>query len=544
MKPPLCSTVMKSIVACAIALCVSALPAKAADPAQSTATRNFEKTLTLGANQTLAMEHTFGEVRIHGENGREVKISAAIRVQAATQEEADRNVEQIKIEVSQDADGIKVRTVYPTENAWYFRVGRGPSGFSVDYDIAVPSDAKLWLRSGFGNVNIRNVRGWADVENGHGNLEMRDSGAAKLINSFGQVEATGVEGNLTVVDNNGAVSVSAVKGTVDVKDRFANITVSNVQGAVSVAGGNGAVEVTDAGAVTVNNSFGSVNARNIHGDLTVSDNNGWIDANTVSGAATLDGSFVAITFTNVNGHVKCTSANGKVKGGPTGEDVYVKTTFGEVQLEQIGGSIEVEDSNGAINAKGIKGHATLSTSFGAIDAASVHKGVRAVTGNGRISLSEIGGDTYAKTNFGAVNVQRVTGALTMENSNGPVTANSVSGDATAKTSFGPATLDDIGGSITVENQNGAVVLSAARQSSACKNINVKTSYSPIQVRLTEGAGYNVSARTSFGRINSELSITTSGAIGGDSLNGKIGNGGCTLSLTNANGNIDILKLSK
>jgi hypothetical protein len=39
-------------------------------------------------------------------------------------------------------------------------------------------------------------------------------------------------------------------------------------------------------------------------------------------------------------------------------------------------------------------------------------------------------------------------------------------------------------------------------------------------------------------------ITTSGQVGGDSLNGKIGNGACTLSLTNSNGNIEILKLAK
>jgi hypothetical protein len=64
------------------------------------------------------------------------------------------------------------------------------------------------------------------------------------------------------------------------------------------------------------------------------------------------------------------------------------------------------------------------------------------------------------------------------------------------------------------------------------------------VRLPESAGYNLTARTSFGRINSELPVTSTGQLGGDSLNGKIGNGGCTLSLTNANGSIDILKLSR
>jgi DUF4097 and DUF4098 domain-containing protein YvlB len=170
--------------------------------------------------------------------------------------------------------------------------------------------------------------------------------------------------------------------------------------------------------------------------------------------------------------------------------------------------------------------------------------VRATTGNGRISLADMGADTYAKTSFGAVTVQRVNGNLTIENSNGQVTASSVKGDATARTSFAAVTLDDIGGHMTVDNQNGAIMLTAARTSTGCKDISAKTSFSPIQVRLPENAGYSLTARTSFGRINSELPITTVGQVGGDSLTGKIGNGTCTLSLTNSNGNIEILKLTK
>jgi hypothetical protein len=132
----------------------------------------------------------------------------------------------------------------------------------------------------------------------------------------------------------------------------------------------------------------------------------------------------------------------------------------------------------------------------------------------------------------------------VENSNGPVVASSISGDATAKMSFGSVTLDDVAGVITVDNQNGAVILSEARTSPGCKGITAKTSFAPIQLRIGEGSNYSVSARTSFGRINSELPITTTGQLGGDWLNGKIGNGGCTMSLTNSNGNIEILKLAK
>jgi hypothetical protein len=140
-----------------------------------------------------------------------------------------------------------------------------------------------------------------------------------------------------------------------------------------------------------------------------------------------------------------------------------------------------------------------------------------------------------------VDIHRVNGNLTIENSNGPVSAGGVKGDASARTSFGSVTLDDVGGSITVDNQNGTVTVSVARGSSGCKNVSLKTSFAPMQVRLAPDANYDVNARTSFGHISSDLPVTATGTIGGDSLNGKIGNGGCALSLTNSNGNIEIAK---
>jgi len=524
--------------------CFGVLPVFAAGPGQSTATKQFQKTSTLGPNQTVSLTHKYGDVRLHGESGREVRISATIRVQAHSQADADRYADQVRIDVSQDSQGVRIQTVYPSEDSKFFVVRIGGPSFSVDYDITVPTDAKLWMKNSFGNVDVQGVLGWADLENSHGQLKFQNGGSTKLTNSFGEVQASGAEGNVNVIDNNGAVTVSAVKGTLDIKDRFASITVSNISGATTISGGNGPVEVTDAGASKINNSFGAVTTRNIHGDLVVNNNNGSIDAQTVTGGAQLNGSFGSINFENVGGYVKCTSSNGRVSGKKAGGDVYVKTTFGEVSLQEMGGGVEVEDSNGGINVRDIKGKGSFNTSFGSIEANGLPKGARATTGNGRVALSDVGGDAYAKTSFGSVDVRRVNGNLTIENANGPVNASGVKGDASAKTSFGSVTLEDVGGAITVDNQNGTVSVSAARTGSGCKNVSLKTSFAPLQVRLPGDAGYEVNARTSFGHISSDLPVTATGTLGGDSLNGRIGNGGCTLSLTNANGNIEILKLSR
>ena len=62
----------------------------------------------------------------------------------------------------------------------------------------------------------------------------------------------------------------------------------------------------------------------------------------------------------------------------------------------------------------------------------------------------------------------------------------------------------------------------------------------IKVALPDSAGYAVNARTSFGRVTTDLPILTTGVTEG-TLIGTIGKGGCKLDLVNANGNISIEK---
>jgi len=92
----------------------------------------------------------------------------------------------------------------------------------------------------------------------------------------------------------------------------------------------------------------------------------------------------------------------------------------------------------------------------------------------------------------------------------------------------------------VDNQNGAIDASAVR-GSACRDISLKTSFSSIRVRIPDGFGYNVTAHTSFGRITSEMPVTATGTVGGDSLSGTISNGGCKLQLIDNNGSIEIAR---
>src|SRR6202047_3041465 len=283
----------RTLLYTATLLAVSALPMAAANPGQEQVTRDFQKTLSLGAGQSFRIENKFGEVRIHGESGRELKISATIHVQADSREQAQSYADKVQIDVQQTAQGVQVRTNYPEPNRNWF--GRKNASYSVDYEIAMPADAPLFVRNSFGSVNANGVRSKSEFDNSHGSLNVRDIGAARLSNSFGSIELSGAAGDTSITDNNGSVQVSQVKGSLELRNRFGSITVREIQGAANITGGNGAVNLTDAASANITTSFGSVEARNIRGDLIVHDNNGNVDVSSIGGAAAIADSFGDVT---------------------------------------------------------------------------------------------------------------------------------------------------------------------------------------------------------------------------------------------------------
>ncbi len=183
--------------------------------------------MSLGGGGSFSIENKFGEVHVHGESSRDVKISATIRVQAGSREEADAYAQKVQIDVLQMGNAILVRTVYPEDERRLLH-GRNTS-YSVNYDIAIPSDAPLTVKNSFGSVTATGVHGRTDIDNSHGSLSVSQAGPSKLNNSFGSIELHDANGDSFVNDNNGSVEVSGIKGALDLRNRFGSITVREVQ---------------------------------------------------------------------------------------------------------------------------------------------------------------------------------------------------------------------------------------------------------------------------------------------------------------------------
>jgi hypothetical protein len=349
--------------------------------------------------------------------------------------------------------------------------------------------------------NWRNISYAVDCD-----IAMPQTSPLDLRNRFGSTDVSGLHAPATIHSANGAVTFLSGRGRHRIENSFGGVEVRNNDGDVTINNANGPVTAMDiTGFLEVSNRFDRVRAVNAGRGLTVRSNNGTIEAENVSGATNISNSFGRVTVNEAKGDVTVQNQNGEVAVNGVAGLADLHASFGSITAYRVGKSLTIGAQNSAIRADGVNESATAETTFGSVDLRNVRGGARVTAGNSSIRLTAIGGEIYAKSTFNGI------------------------------------TVNDSAGPITVENQNGSVVVDA-KGGAGCKPISLRTTFGPIRVTTPRGTGYNLTARTSFGRIHTDpgSQVTLSGDITPDNLNGKIGAGGCDLRLTGQNGNIDIL----
>ncbi len=367
--------------------------------------------------------------------------------------------------------------------------------------IQIVVDAGGSVRTQYPNhYNNRNLSYGVDYE-----ILIPETAPLEVRNRFGSVTVINLRAPGAIFNNNGPVYLSGGRGRLQIENSFGSVEVRTNDGDLSVRNGNGAVTANDiSGAVDITNRFGNVRVTNAGRGVTVHSNNGEIEVANVGGVATISNSFGGVTVSDAKSDVIVQNQNGEVRvTGVTGT-ADLHTTFNRVGFSRIGKALTVRASNSTISGDTVGDSATVETSFGGVELRGVKAGARVTAGNSSIRLSGIGGEVYAKTSFNGV------------------------------------TVSDAAGPVTVENQNGSVTVDA-KAGQKCQPISLHTSFGPIRVAIPSGASYNVTARTSFGRIHSDADMTVLGEISGDEVRGRIGAGGCELRLMNQNGSIDIVK---
>ena len=270
----------------------------------------------VGASGALDVSHLSGDIRVTGGSGSEIRVDATKRVRHKDPEEARRLLEALRVDVNNFNGRVEVRTVYPPR-----RTGTRGNGISVsvDYEIAVPANASVALKTISGDVTVTNVKGEVRIESVSGNLNVSNLPNVALVKT--------VSGDVMAKDIGAATSLvmGTVSGTViGTGLRVKTLEAGSVSGDVRLSGIE--VERLEATSVSGNLEFaaplskgGRYELSSHSGDVRIvlSGNTGFeLDADTFGGSVRSD---VPVTLRSVG------RADGERRGSPRA----IRGTYGD-----------------------------------------------------------------------------------------------------------------------------------------------------------------------------------------------------------------------
>jgi DUF4097 and DUF4098 domain-containing protein YvlB len=306
-----------ALMGAAFVLAFVAAPALAEEKFQE----KFEKTEALTKNGKLYLNNVSGQIEIATWKEAQVKIEAVKTSKAATLAKAKENAALVTIEVTKDADLVRVETKYPKRSGGFW--GGDSINVSVDW---IPDTAAVELKSVSGDVRVAAIGGHARVSCVSGDVDLLGaagadvdlvSGNLTLENIAGDAYLKAVSGNIDVTRVKGSVEAEAVSGDIDLRDvsEAQTVTAKNVSGNITYAG-----KIKAGGRYEIKTHSGDVR-------MTIPADSAFdFEANTFSGD--IDSDFEI----QVVGKISPREIHGTVgKGGAT---VVLKSFSGNVELKK------------------------------------------------------------------------------------------------------------------------------------------------------------------------------------------------------------------
>jgi hypothetical protein len=122
----------------------------------------------------------------------------------------------------------------------------------IDLTVTVPANFSVKLEDGSGDIEITGVQGDLDLNDGSGNLRVQGGH------------------HVTVVDGSGDLQIEEATGDVAIEDGSGDLVAQRIGGTVSIDDGSGDIEVDQAGGITIESAgSGGLSIRKVGNEAPV-----------------------------------------------------------------------------------------------------------------------------------------------------------------------------------------------------------------------------------------------------------------------------------
>lgn len=196
----------------------------------------LEKRLDLAPGGELLVDAAGGRVTVTG--------GSADGVSVLITSSRDDVEERYTLEVSAEPGRVKVVNKRRHGDGWFSSWFDWSSGGSLQFEIQVPDETRVDVRSSGGGIRLSDLRG-----------------DARLRSSGGRIAVERVGGDVDAESSGGGVDIARVTGDVEASSSGGGVDVAEVSGAVEASSSGGGVHIEGVGGrVVAESSGGSVSA--------------------------------------------------------------------------------------------------------------------------------------------------------------------------------------------------------------------------------------------------------------------------------------------
>jgi hypothetical protein len=189
-------------------------------------TEPFSRAFKVGRNAALLLTNVAGNIQVSPGGNDQIEVQALKHAWGPNAEQAKQRLGDSTVEAYASGNRVELRVEYAG--------GRDGRGVDVEFDIKVPGDASVELRTVSGDIRVTNVKGEVRVQGVSGNLSLDGTPRLAFVKS--------VSGDVTL-NNAGAdlqLSVSTVNGDLQAQTLTArSLDFNTVNGDVRIAGWSG-----------------------------------------------------------------------------------------------------------------------------------------------------------------------------------------------------------------------------------------------------------------------------------------------------------------
>lgn len=279
----------------AIILCLSAsLPATAVE-------RNVEKSIDVKRGGTLYLNSDLGGVEISSHAQNTVQVKVRMVAHTSSDSRAEDIFNNFTLDFNKNDKDVTISGSLPKRWFW------NNYHLSVYFNVTVPEQYNLDVRTGGGRIIVGDIKGQVTVKTSGGGIKLGNiKGEVNARTSGGGIDVKDVTGNASVKTSGGGIRIGSVKGNLEARTSGGPIIAEltrQVDGPVELRTSGGGIRLT------------------IPADFKAN-----LDASTSGGRVYSD---IPIT---VHGKISNTTINGKINGG--GPELRLRSSGGGIRIEQ------------------------------------------------------------------------------------------------------------------------------------------------------------------------------------------------------------------